>query len=178
MKLTKLFAAMAVVMLTASCGVAGGASGSSVGSTNGQASGAALKNLYSQYKTDGKVDVSNINNIINIVSLVNGIQGLKGVDDKSAFYKDFAAGLILGSDNLINRSTSSMVTGALSSLAGNNLSALTSAAVNSALNSAVSSGTVQNAASSASSALNTITETTQGVTNTLSTLNTIFGMLK
>ena len=62
-KLFGIIALGALCVLIASCGVLGGASGTS-GSTNGQASGVALKNLYSQYSTDGRVDLSNLNNII------------------------------------------------------------------------------------------------------------------
>ena len=81
-KLSTILAVMALFVLTASCGVLGlGAAGN--GSTNGQASGAALKSLYSQYKSDGKVDLANLNNVISMAQLVNGIQGLKGIDDKN-----------------------------------------------------------------------------------------------
>ena len=68
MKLTKIFAAAALVLMTASCGVLGSGSTStqsaSSGSTGGQASGAALKNLYTQFQADGKLDVTNINNVV------------------------------------------------------------------------------------------------------------------
>ena len=82
---------MALLVFTTSCGVLGG--GNANGSVNGQASGAALKSLYTQYKTDGRVDLTNLNNIISMAQLVNGIQGLKNVEEKSKFYGDFAAGL-------------------------------------------------------------------------------------
>lgn len=153
-----------------------GTTGASLGSTNGQASGAALKSLYSQYKTDGKVDLQNLNNIMNIVALANGIQGLKGIDDKSAFYTDFATGLVLGSNNLVSKSNSSAVTGLLSGLAGNDLSVLTGLAKNAIGNAAEQS--VNSAITNAASTLSNISEKTAGVANTVSTLSSIFGMLK
>lgn len=98
-------------------------------STNGQAAGAALKSLYTQYKTDGKLDMSNLTNIMNLATLANNIKGLKGQTNKSAFYKDFAAGLVLGSSNLITSTNSNSVMSGLTNLVNNvDLSGLTSAA--------------------------------------------------
>ena len=62
----------------------------SAATSNGQAAGAALKALYTQYKADGKIDLSNINNIMNLAALANNVKDLKGKTNKSAFYKDFA----------------------------------------------------------------------------------------
>ena len=61
---------------------------------NGQAAGAALKSLYTQYKADGKMDMSNLNNMLNLATLANNVKGLKGMTDKSTFYKEFAIGLV------------------------------------------------------------------------------------
>lgn len=129
MKLTKIFAAAALVLMTASCGVLGSGStqATSAGTTGGQASGAALKNLYTQFQADGKLDVTNISNVVNLATLANGIQGLKNQDDKSAFYADFAKGLVLGSGNLISNTTAPSITNTLSGLANTDLSALTNA---------------------------------------------------
>ncbi len=137
MKLTKIFAAAALVLMTASCGVLGSGStqSASAGTTGGQASGAALKNLYTQFQADGKLDVTNISNVVNLATLANGIQGLKNQDDKSAFYADFAKGLVLGSGNLISNTTAPSITNTLSGLANTDLSALTNAAT-----AAISSG--------------------------------------
>ena len=153
-----------------------GTTGASLGSTNGQASGAALKSLYTQYKTDGKVDLQNLNNIMNIVALANGIQGLKGIDNKNAFYTDFATGLVLGSNNLITNTNSSAVTGILSGLADSDLSALTGVAKSAVSKAAGQS--VNSAIANTASTLSSISEKTAGVANTVSTLSSIFGMLK
>lgn len=87
--------------------------------TNGKAAGAALKALYTQYKTDGKLNISNLTNIANITTLATNVKGLKGQTDKTAFYKDFAAGLITGSDNLVTEDTSGSIMSGLTSLANN-----------------------------------------------------------
>lgn len=98
----------------------------SAGTTNGKAAGSALKSLYTQYKADGKLDMSNLNNIMNAATLATNVKGLKGQSDKTTFYKDFAAGLIVGSNNLITQSNSTAVMSGLTSLVNNvDLSALT-----------------------------------------------------
>ena len=93
---------------------------------NGKAAGAALRALYTQYKADGKMDMSNLNNILNLTTLATNIQDLKGQSDKSAFYKDFVSGLISGSNNLVTESNSTSVMSGLTNLVDNvDLSGLT-----------------------------------------------------
>ena len=77
--------------------------------TSGQAAGKALKALYTQYKKDGKLNLKNLTNLTNLTTLSTCIEDLKGMDSKSAFYKDFAKGLMNGSDNLVNNSNVSNV---------------------------------------------------------------------
>ena len=178
-KCFSIFAVIALCVLTASCGVLG-MGGSNSGSANGQQSGAALKSLYSQYKSDGKVDLANLNNVISMAQLVNGIQGLKNVDDKSKFYGDFAAGLILGSNNLVTQQTSNPVTSTLQTLVqGTDLTAIAAAGLTAAAQSQQAQQVQQTATTASNNVANTvqaISETTAGVTNTLSSLATIFNM--
>ena len=97
--------------------------------TNGQAAGAALKALYSQYKADGKLDMGNLTNLMNLATLATNVQGLKGQTDKGSFYKDFAAGLVLGSNNLVNNTNSTSIMSGLQNLVNNvDLSGLTAKA--------------------------------------------------
>lgn len=101
----------------------------SAGTSNGKQAGAALKSLYAQYKADGKLDMSNLNNMLNLATLATNIKGLKGQSNKTAFYKDFAAGLISGSDNLVTKKNSTSVMSGLTNLVNNvDLSGLTNAA--------------------------------------------------
>lgn len=178
-KIFGFIAVAALLLSTVSCGVLG-LGGNSDGSVNGQTSGAALKSLYSQYKTDGKVDLANLNNVISMAQLVNGIQGLKNVDDKSKFYGDFAAGLILGSNNLVTQQTSNPVTSTLQGLVqGTDLTAIAAAGLAAAAQSKQGQQVQQTAATASNNVANTvqaISETTAGVTNTLSSLATIFNM--
>lgn len=129
-KISGIILCLAMCLMTASCGIFGIGTKNGSASVSGQASGAALKSLYSQYKTDGQIDVTNLNNIIMLAQLSNGIQGLKGVDDKSAFYNEFAEGLILGSDRLVTKNTASTVTNTLQTLANStDLSTIAAAGV-------------------------------------------------
>lgn len=101
----------------------------SAATTNGRTAGVALKSLFTQYKADGKLDMGNINNLLNLTTLASNIQGLKGQTNKGAFYKDFAAGLVLGSNNLVNETNSTNVMNGLTNLVNNvDLSALTAKA--------------------------------------------------
>lgn len=124
--------------------------------SNGKAAGAALKALYAQYKIDGKVDMSNLTNLMNVATLANNIKGLKGETDKSAFYKDFASGLVLGSGNLVNSNNTNSVMNGLTNLVNNvDLSGLQDKA-SSAVTTATNKGTevVQNASAISESVSN------------------------
>jgi hypothetical protein len=200
-----LLVCLAICLMTTSCGIFGIGTKNGSASVSGQQSGAALKSLYSQYKTDGQIDVTNLNNIIMLAQLSNGIQGLKGVDDKSAFYNEFAEGLILGSDRLVTKNTASTVTSTLQSLAtGTDLSTIAAAGVL-AVAGAEQTGqqttqstkqTVQETTQSAqqavqqtttqvqtaaqetvSEAVEMIEDATDEVSSTLSSLTSIFGLI-
>ena len=194
MKISAFFVAIAMTVLTvASCGVLGQSSTTATtattavsGSTSGQQAGAALKTLYTQYKTDGKnLNMSNmqnmlrgktahvvqcfckiiyclvgqaIHNINTLATLAKNVEGLKEMSDKTAFYKDFAAGLILGSNNLVTNTTSNTVTSALAGLAKNvNLSDLA----------AVTSGSVSDVATKGTEVINNASDIVSSVTNIL-----------
>ena len=131
MKLSTIFAAAAAFVLATSCGIFGAGSSTETPTGSGQASGAALRNLYTQYKADGnKVDMTNISNILNLATLSQAITELKdaGTVDKSDYVREFATGLILGSNNLVNQANSTPVVSNLTNLAGINLSSVTNAA--------------------------------------------------
>ena len=126
--------------------------------TNGQAAGAALKALYSQYKADGKLDMANLSNIMNLATLANNVKDLKGQTNKSAFYKDFATGLVSGSGNLITSTNSSSVMSGLSNLVNKvDLSALQGKATD----------VVNNVSTKGTAAVENATEIANSVTNIL-----------
>jgi hypothetical protein len=70
--------------------------------TAGQQSGVALKALYTQYKTDGKLDFSNLNNLLNIVNLSAQVQKITKAEKGTVDYSEFGKGLVAGSVNLVN----------------------------------------------------------------------------
>lgn len=117
----------------------------SAATSNGRQAGAALKSLYTQYKADGKLDMNNLNNMLNLATLASSVKDLKGQTSKTTFYKEFAAGLITGSNNLVTSSNSTSVMNGLTSLVNNvDLSSLAQG----------STGTTANATEIASSVSN------------------------
>ncbi len=137
--------------------------------SNGQAAGAALKALYGQYKTDGKLDMGNLTNLMNLTTLATNVQGLKGQSNKSAFYMDFAKGLVLGSNNLVTESNSTSIMSGLQNLVNNvDLSALTASAEDKAQSAASSlAEKLTGASEKANTAVENATEIAGAVTNIL-----------
>lgn len=176
MKIKAILAAAAAIILTAtSCGVLGNAGQTAAtaapASTTqyGSSVGGALASLYTRYKTDGKIDLSDMNNIVNLATVVNNIKVLKGnFASASSFTEEFANGLISGSKNLINKNNSAKVIDNLVALSGINLSSVTNAA------SAIGDKTTA-AANTAAQKINTASSQ---VTSAVSTLNSIFSLMK
>lgn len=96
--------------------------GASEATSVGQKCGNALKNLYNQYKADGKLNLKNITNITSLATLASNASAIKDNIKNADFYKDLANGLITGSQNLINKDNVEQV---VSSLTNTDLSALT-----------------------------------------------------
>ena len=116
--------------------------------TQGQTAGTALKALYAQYKLDGKkLNMDNASNLLNAASLAGSVKDLKSSD--LTYKKDYAKGLIFGSNNLVTESNSTDVVSGLTSLANMDLTSLTE---NEALQAAASQA-LQNKASEAVSSL-------------------------
>ena len=211
MKLSTIFAAAAALVLATSCGIFGAGNGTATPTSNGQASGAALRNLYTQYKADGnKVDMTNLNNILNLATLSQAITELKdaGKVDKSDYVREFATGLILGSNNLVNQTNSTPVVSNLTNIAGIDLSSVTSAATALIANGITAAATqtqqaqtqaaaaqqqaaaqtaaaqqqaqtqTASAASTVTSALAQVSAASTEVSQAVSSLQTIFGLFK
>ena len=133
---------------------------------NGKTAGVALRALYTQYKADGKLDMANLNNIANVATFSANIQGLKGQSDKTAFYKDFASGFILGSNNLVNEANSTTVMNTITSLVENvDLSGVEQKATEVA---ATASNAATTAASSAATAVSSVASVADSVSSILS----------
>lgn len=132
---------------------------------NGKTAGVALRALFTQYKADGKLDMGNVNNLLNLTALANNIQGLKGQTNKTAYYKDFASGLVTGSDNLVSDENSSSVVDGLKNLVEDvDLSALSEKAGATAT---TVSEKVATASEKASTAASNVSDIAGAVTNIL-----------
>lgn len=157
MKSLKLFVIAAAVTLVASCGVLSNG-GSNATSTNTNASagtslGAALLGLYTQYKTDGKIDWSNLNNILNIATIASSIKGNTNAFADNAFVSD----VVSGSKNLVTKDNAATVIEQLAALANINLNQVTNTA----------KGFSQGAANATASAINTSSASIVKATNVL-----------
>ena len=91
---------------------------------SGQQSGVAIAALNEQYKAAGKVDMSNMTNLLNVAIVVNAAQTLKDQTEGSQYYKDFAKGLIVGSNELVSEATVGNVIAAVTAMTGVDVDAL------------------------------------------------------
>jgi len=125
-----LLAALIAVVTLSGCSVLGGSSSTSnaasavqsavsATSNDGVSAGSALSALYKQYKADGKYDYTNLTNVMNTIKLLQSCKNLKSNAKDSQYWKSFASGLILGSNNLVTEQTSGIVTNSLSNLVKN-----------------------------------------------------------
>ena len=141
--------------------------------SNGNSAGGALLSLFTQYKADGKLDMTNPTNIANLITLANNIKGLASVKNTGSFL----SGLISGSKNLVNKSNQTNVLSTLSSLSNLDLSSLSSTAAKTAATSAAkglfsklkseSSVASQTAATASNSALSSATSLLSGLFGSL-----------
>ncbi len=187
MKALKIFAVAALAMILAApcrANVSSAAvpvaqtTSTSLTKNNGAAAGKALLALYTQYKSDGSLDMTNPTNILNMVALADNIKELKS----SVNTTNFIAGLISGSGKLVNNSNSGTVIGSLTKLAGMDLSSLRASAKTAAKTAAgkaaksVASEALSRLASSKNAS--TAVSNAKEVASAASTLSTLFKTLK
>jgi hypothetical protein len=92
---------------------------------------------------------------VNIATLANNVKDLKGKTNKTDFYKDFASGLVMGSNNLVNNNNSTSIMNGLQSLVNNvDLSALQGKATTAAAKGTAALENANEIANSVSSILN------------------------
>ncbi|MBR1516109.1 MAG: hypothetical protein IJ621_05125 [Paludibacteraceae bacterium] len=155
-----LLASLVALLVLSSCSALKGTSSnanpvastvSSATSSDGMAAGQALNAIYKQYKADGKYDYTNLNNALNTIKLLQSCQNLKSNAKNSTYWKNFAAGLVLGSNNLVTDQLSGTVTNSLNSLVSN-----------------VDTQKLQSAGQNATDAINTAKQTASSISNILS----------
>jgi len=181
MKLFKVIAAVAAALILSTSLQSASAQNSSTLSNvaslltqdNGSSAGSALLGLYTQYKVDGKIDLSNVKNITNLVTLAKNIKGLSTQKNTTGFL----SGLISGSKSLVSNSNSSKVLSTLSNISNldlSNFSAGGSTVAKAAATSALSK-LASKAKSSATKAVDSATDTAASKASSL--LGTLFSSL-
>ena len=121
---------MAGFILFAACGTTS-SSGSKPASTpansaaynTGSVVGQSLLGIYQQYKSSGKIDVTNPTTILQLLALSTQIETVKQNYKNASFYADFTKGAVLGSQNTVINSN---IGGVVNALTGLNLSGITS----------------------------------------------------
>lgn len=97
----------------ASCGTSNVLSSNSAASTAGSACGAAVKGLYSSYKSTGKVDLTNATNLSNALVLATSYSQLQSHKGDSSYQKAFTTGLISGGTGLLTTANATSFLGTL-----------------------------------------------------------------
>jgi len=156
-KIKFLVAAAAIILSLSGCSVLKSVASNAL--STGTNTGSALSSLYQIFKSSGSIDLSNVNNIISLGKIITGANSL--TDATSSFTDKFTSGLINGSSSLINNSNVSSVINGLKTISNIDTSAITAAA-----------------ASAATGAATQLSSSTAGVSSTLSSLNSIFNLLK
>jgi len=118
--------------------------------SSGQQTGVALGALHTQYKADGKVDMTNFTNILNIALVANAAQTLKEQTEGGQYYKDFGKGLIVGSNELVSDATVGNVLAGISALANVDVKSLQGKSDNAAAKGVEAMENVANIAASVS----------------------------
>ena len=118
---------LTAIIMVSSCGTISPPAAPSATSAEyvaGNTFGSALKSLYSQYKSQGKIVLNNQATILNLATLATSGAAIKGLGTNTSNYKNFATGVIAGSTNLINNNT---VNNVISSVNNLNLSSVVNA---------------------------------------------------
>ena len=160
MKIFKpLAAAVAAIALLSSCSILKSVATNAL--TAGSNTGAAITDLATEaLSSAGKIDLGSITNLINLGQVIRGAKTVSSAS--TSFLESFTNGLIKGSANKINNSNVANVISGLKTLNGLDTSSLKNAALKAAMTGAVSA----------------VSNNAPGVTETLSQVSSILGLLK
>ena len=161
--LFRLAAIVAAFMMFSSCSVLKSLTANALSA--GTNTGSALLNLYrlvkaSKSQSTNSIDLTNTSNLINLGQVIRGAKTVSSAS--TSFLESFTSGLIKGSANKINNSNVANVISGLKTLNGLDTSSLKNAALKAAMTGAVSA----------------VSNNAPGVTETLSQVNSILGLLK
>ena len=87
------------------------------GNQMGRSTGVALDNLATQYKADGKLDMTNLMNIANMLNVIGGAQNVYENKSDKEYLGSFSKGLVAGSLNIDTDEAAEGITEQLESLA-------------------------------------------------------------
>ena len=155
--LKHIVAAVAALSILTSCSVLKGLTSSAASA--GSNTGSAIAAIYNIFKSTGGIDLNNITTLVNLGKILSGAKTL--TDATEAFTSDFTSGLISGSSNLVNSANVASVLSGLKSLANINTSAITKAT----------------SAYSANGTAPALTNSTEGVSATVSALTKLMKAL-
>ncbi len=111
----------------------------------GQTFGSSLLNLYSMYKQNGKIDVTNVNTMLQLAQLATATNNIKNNLKNTDFYLSFVQGAVLGSQQKITQNSAGSI---INSLTGVNFGNIAQAASGSGTVDASTVSSVTNALSS------------------------------
>ena len=117
----RALAIVAALSLFTSCSLLGGLSSNNSSST-GSTTGSALATIFNVLKNTGSLDLGNLTNLINLGQILLGANSLTNATQ--AYTDQFAADLIKGSNNKVNKSNVSSVIAGLKNLASTDTSIL------------------------------------------------------
>ena len=147
MKKIAIFALAAYALV--SCG-SFAQTASSVAATTAATAQATSELIQNDSQSAGKIDLSNMTNLLNVAIVVNAAQTIKDQTEGSQYYKDFAKGLIVGSNELVSEATVGNVIAGVTALAGVDVKALQGKGDNAAAKGVTAAENVANIASSVS----------------------------
>lgn len=102
MKKISILLLFAAVLSMVSCNTMSDlANSESAATASGTSCGKLMSEMYSGYKTVGKVDLTNSNTLLNVIEMGGYYKTLKTHENDAAYKKAFAAGLVTGSNKLI-----------------------------------------------------------------------------
>jgi len=159
MKIHKyIAAAVATIALLSSCSILQSVATNALKA--GSNTGAAISDLAQVVKSAGNIDLGSITDIINLGQVIRGAKTVSSAN--TSFLESFTSGLIQGSANKINSSNAGNVISGLKALSGMDTAALKSAAIKAAMTGVV----------------NKVSTNDTGVSDALSQVNSILGLLK
>ena len=113
-------------MAFASCGtMKGNSSSDSAAKASGRSTANALVSLYTSYRTNGTISLSNSNDLTSTLVVATGYTNLRNNQNNPAYRKSFTAGMLSAGTSLITAANVENVINTMNGLTGLNVNAST-----------------------------------------------------